>query len=166
MSRAFVKETDGDALADDPLPRPPRQQPCYMTLSGITALKRELDALKEKLAEGTPDSADLSERAALQLTRQRIRELNAILQGAVAVDVSRQSTTEIRFGARVELRDQHGVTHHYQIVGEDEVVPGSGRISWISPLGRELIGLATGDTLTWQRGRQPLTLEVIGFEYA
>lgn len=30
MSRALVKETDGDALADDPLPRPPRQQPCYM----------------------------------------------------------------------------------------------------------------------------------------
>ncbi|MBI2802360.1 MAG: GreA/GreB family elongation factor [Gammaproteobacteria bacterium] len=48
----------------------------------------------------------------------------------------------------------------------DEVAPDAGRISWVSPLGRELIGLAAGDTLTWQRGRELLMLEVLGFEYA
>jgi transcription elongation factor GreB len=162
MSRAFVKEGDGEEL-DDPPPRPARVQPCYMTAEGVAALRRELEQLQAAAAR--PELVpDLTQQAAAQRALRRIRELTQILQEAVPVATGLPHSDHIRFGATVELQDAAGHTHRFQIVGEDEAAPAAGRISWVSPLGRQLIGKAVGDEVVWPRPVGELRLEVLAFE--
>ncbi len=161
MSRAFVKEGDGEEL-DDPPPRPARVQPCYMTAQGVAALRRELEDLQASAPR--PELApDLTQHAAAQRALRRIRELAQILQEVVPVETPRPPSAQIRFGATVELRDATGDVYRFQIVGEDEAAPAAGRISWVSPLARELLGKAVGDEVVWPRPVGELRLEVLAF---
>jgi transcription elongation GreA/GreB family factor len=50
------------------------------------------------------------------------------------------------------LRRQDGERVRYQIVGEDEADPAQGRISYVSPIARLLIGSTVGDLVTLADG--------------
>jgi transcription elongation GreA/GreB family factor len=52
-----------------------------------------------------------------------------------------------RFGSVVVLGRPGGGEVEYRIVGEDEADPARGRISWVSPLARQLIGAEAGDAV-------------------
>ena len=47
-------------------------------------------------------------------------------------------------------------------MGEDEAEPGTGRISWLSPLAEALLDAEPGDEVTWQRPAGKKRLEIIG----
>lgn len=163
MSRAFVKEGDGEAL-DDPLPRPLRVQPCYMTAQGVAVLREELERLQRETPR--PESAaDLTQQTDTRRAQRRILEITQILLEAVPVDVGQQGGDIIRFGATIELGDDSGQRYLFQIVGEDEAAPAVGRISWASPLGRRLIGRVVGDEVVWQRPAGDLQLEILSLSY-
>jgi transcription elongation GreA/GreB family factor len=66
------------------------------------------------------------------------------LRTAEVVAVPESSDT-VRFGASVALEKMDGRRIEYQIVGEDEADPAHGRISYVSPIARLLIGAAVGD---------------------
>ena len=53
----------------------------------------------------------------------------------------------VRFGASVALEKRDGERIEYQIVGEDEADPARGRISYVSPIARLLIGASVGDVV-------------------
>ena len=71
------------------------------------------------------------------------------MDAAVIVDPDTQKGLEkVFFGAWVtvfSLKD--GSEHTYRIVGQDELEPSLGYISWVSPLARALLGKQIGDVI-------------------
>ena len=74
--------------------------------------------------------------------------------------------TKVVFGATVTIYDQQkDVTVTYQIVGEDEAMSDSKKISFNSPLGRALIGRVSGDEFIVKAPKGELTYEVQNISY-
>lgn len=166
MSRAFVKEQDGDEV-DAGLPE--RQQsdhPNYITLRGVEDLKTRIAAMRARRQELETAPEALSAKSELQILKSELSYLEKRLQSAIPVDPAEQAMDVIRFGATVALVDADGARHSFTIVGEDEADVARGRISWVSPLGRELLNRKTGDCLTWHRPAGDLELEVLQFDYS
>ena len=104
-----------------------------------------------------------SARAALQF---RIQELKARLQSAVLVDNSeRRSEGEVRFGARVMVQGDSKQARQIDIVGVDEADATSGRIAFVAPLARALLGKRAGDVVTLRTPRGDEELEVVSVSY-
>ena len=177
MSRAFVKEGDGDESHGDLPELPLSEHPNYVTPRGMALLRARLDgagrrlaALDDELASGeTPDEEPVGERVGIRLERayvqREIRWLQARILGAITIAPERQPADRIAFGARVELVDTSGREHRYRIVGEDEADPERGLISWVSPLARSLHGARVGDSVLWKRPVGDLEVEVLTIDY-
>ena len=147
VSKAFTKE---DGAEDPPFVAPraplPAGAPNYVTPRGFALLRSELASLEASRSsiplEASADAA--SARAALQT---RIQELKARLAGAVLVDPSeRRSSDEVRFGARVMVQGDSPQPRQIDIVGVDEADAASGRIAFVAPLARALLGKRPGDS--------------------
>ena len=65
----------------------------------------------------------------------------------------------------VDVRDQSGERHQFAIVGEDEVDAEKGKVSWVSPLARALIGSGVGDVVLWRRPAGEMELEIEAIRY-
>ncbi|RJF88293.1 transcription elongation factor GreAB [Oleomonas cavernae] len=142
MSRAFVREDDtatGDAE------RPP-VAPHRITPSGLQALQARRLALEG--AEG------------MEAENERSR-LDALIQVADVVPALTVPPETARFGARVVAVDEDDEELAVTLVGEHEADPAAGKINYLSPLGRALIGAAIGDTVIWQRPAGARGLEII-----
>jgi transcription elongation GreA/GreB family factor len=63
-------------------------------------------------------------------------------QRTAEVVASPVSTGKVRFGSSVAFQKRDGEGIRYQIVGEDKAGPASGKISYVSPIARLLIGAA------------------------
>ena len=164
MSRAFVKELDGDA-ADTELPeRVLSQHPLYVSVRGMRKLQetvRDLRARKEKLiAKGE----DLGAQSELRHLDRDLKYYEAYLQHAIEVSPP-PLQDDVRFGAEVELLDEDGKSHRFCIVGEDEACASTGFISWVSPLARSLIGRRVGDVVIWERPAGNVELEITRIAY-
>ncbi len=61
------------------------------------------------------------------------------------IDPKELSGERVIFAATVSLADEDDKIVKYQIVGVDEVDVPAGKISYISPIGRALIGRRIGD---------------------
>lgn len=167
MSRAFVREGDGES---DPgaLPELPiSEHPNYVTPRGMMLLRarlneagRELQAL-DRAVEREAVGARL-ERAHVQ---REIRWLQARILGAITIAPERQPADRVAFGARVEMADDDEREYRYRIVGEDEADPERGLISWVSPLARALHGARVGDSVVWKRPAGDIGVEVLAIEY-
>lgn len=51
------------------------------------------------------------------------------------------------FGASVTIAREDGRRQTFRIVGEDEAAPQDGKISYVSPLARALVGKSVGDVV-------------------
>jgi len=163
MSKAFTSEE----TADDPLvvaPRPPLPAGVsnYVTARGLALLRAELEALErerhELVAAGDPG-------VRLSTLAKRLGELSARITGAVEVDESAHPPDEVRFGATVTVRDANGQQHRYQIVGVDEASAREGRVAFVSPVARALLGRRVGDTTALRTPRGEEELEVVEIRY-
>ena len=144
MSKAFTK----DERPDDPVvvrhrPSLPEGLPNYVT-------RRGLQDLRDLLATTEPGAR----RAELE---QRIA--TAVLAPPPA------DRDEIRFGARVKLRDAAGVPREIQIVGVDEANAGKGLVGFLAPLARALLGRRAGDQVTVHAPGGADELEVVAVNY-
>jgi transcription elongation factor GreB len=161
VSRAFVKE---DAVAA-PLVRPraplPRGVPHYVTPRGLKLLHSERDALTAGLAAGGQADA-ASDAVAL---RARLAELEARIAAAVPVDPAEGAPDVVRFGARVEVRASDGAQRRYRIVGVDEADAAAGRVAFVAPLARALIGKRVGDFAPLQTPRGEDELEIVAVDF-
>lgn len=166
MSRAFTKEDGAEA---PPLVAPraplPAGAPNYVTPRGLALLRAELASLEASRSPiplaASKDAA--SARAALQ---GRIHELKARLSSAVLVDPSeRRSSDEVRFGARVTVQGDAPEPRRIDIVGVDEADATNGRIAFVAPLARALLGKRPGDVVTFRTPRGEEELEVISVAY-
>lgn len=165
MSRAFVKEPEGDQAEEELPERPQSSNPNYITPAGLTRLHERIEALRgrEQVLAASADA--LSAKNELSSLRAELRYLEKRVQAAIPVDPAAQAGDEIRFGATVEVEDETGQRHVFTVVGEDEADPDAGRVSWVSPLGRALLNRRVGDVVQWQRPAGDLELEILSFSY-
>ncbi len=155
--------------------------PVYLTPASAEALRAELrDLLYKKrpemarTAEWAAGNGDRSENADYQYAKRalrrfdsRIRFLSKRLEAAQVVDPVAQGRVaggRVLFGATVTV-DDDGEEKTYRIVGEDETAPKDGRISWVSPLGKALLGKRAGDLVTFVAPMGERELEIVQVDY-
>ncbi len=163
MSRAFVKEGDGDL---DPLPDLPLSpHPNYVTPRGLAALQTRLHALQTTLAalKARAERLDKLPEAAAE---RDIRYIEARLRSALLVDPTTLPLTEVAFGLAVTVADDNGQQTTYEITGEDDADAPLHRIAPQSPLARALIGAQVGDEVTWRKPSGPVRLEILRISHA
>ena len=134
-----------------------------MTPEGERRLRDELAELKNvarpnivREIAAARGHGDLRENAEYHAAKEqqgfiegRIREIEGKLADAQVIDVTRIGRTgRVVFGTTVTLEDcDSGETVRYQIVGEDEADLGVGKISFLSPIGRAMIGKSEEDAV-------------------
>ena len=133
-----------------------------LTYTGLKKLEDELQNLKvvkrkevaQKIKEAR-EQGDLSENAEYDAAKDeqrdieaRIEELEKILKNAEVVDEDEVDIEKISIGCVVELHDcEYDEDVEYSIVGSTEANSLKNKISNESPLGSELLGKKTGDTV-------------------
>lgn len=170
---------DGDD--DDAPPGMAPGTPFYMTPAGHAAMREELRVLwseeRPKVVEIVSWAAalgDRSENADYQYGKRRLREidrrvrfLKTRLKRAEVVDAARQTRRDrVFFGATVttaRLADDSERT--ITIVGVDEADAERGRISWVAPVARALLGKGVGDVAKLRTPQGTEELEVVAIAY-
>lgn len=145
MSRAFVKEDDGDS--EVVAPRPQRQHPYYVTPEGFAQLQERLS--QAQAAGNERDVEQLQER----------------IESAIVLDPKEQKGETAAFGATVTVETPDRKRQTYRIVGEDEADPLSGTISWLSPIAQALLEHRAGDRVVWKRPAGNVALRIISVQY-
>lgn len=154
--------------------------PNYITPEGAKRLAAELDDLlrreRPKIVDEVAEAAaqgDRSENAEyiygkkkLREIDRRIRFLTKRLDAAVVVRPEERREAEgVFFGAWVKVENEEGEAKRYRIVGEDEIEPNLGLISWRSPLGRALLKRKVGDIVVFRRPAGEVELEILDISY-
>lgn len=118
---------------------------------------------------------DRSENSEYLYGKKRLREidkrlgfLEKRLNSLEIVDPTTFSGEAVLFGATVEIEDEEGEAQTWTILGEDEVDTEQRRISYLSPLGKALVGKKVDDTVTFDtpRGRREVTILAVTFPRA
>src|SRR5690348_2642983 len=161
MSRAFVTE---DARAEPPLARSwggavPFGTPNLATPWSAAALADELAALRAE-REGLRNATGGVALGRVATLDAEIRSLEAYLP-TLQVVVPPASPDRAAFGTRVRIEGPTG-ERTVDLVGVDETSPADGRVSFVSPLGRALLGAAVGDTVTVRTPGGDEEWEVLG----
>ena len=157
MSRAFVKESDLEDL--DQLPeRTHSDLPNYITHEGLAHLEQTIEQLKQTI-EQLSSSDQLDAKSQLAYAQRDLRYFEERLQRAIPVDPPEQFD-RVRFGHTVTLLDSGSAEYKFTLVGEDEIDIDAGRISWASPIAKQLINREVGDEILWQRGEEQLNVEI------
>ncbi len=180
MSKAFTKEPDGDDEhdgADEGVTRGGFTN--YITPGGHKRLNDELERLwhvdRPKLVDTIAWAASNGDRSEngdyiygkrkLREIDRRIRFLSKHLDSAVVVDNAGKAHERVYFGATVTVADESGAERTVSIVGVDELDPGRGRVSWISPIATALLKASVGDVVTLRTPRGTEELEIIAIRY-
>ena len=152
----------------------------YITPQGFARIRAEYDELfgveRPKLVETISWAAangDRSENGDYIYGRKRLRELDRrlsylgkVMKAAKVVDpATQQSRDQVRFGAIVEIADEHDRRRTVTIVGDDEADAAAGRIGWSAPLARALLGARVGDERLVHLPAGEKSYEVIAIRY-
>ena len=150
MSRAFVKENDLEHAGIDIPERPVSQLPNYVTPNGHKQLKETIHLIETeiKLIKELEDSPE-NKQNKMKLERD-LRYYLKRFETAILID-KHEENNKVLFGAHVILIDENDETYKFQIVGEDEADIKQNKLSYVSPLAKELIGSSIGDEVIWKR---------------
>ena len=140
MSRAFVKDAD-ESVIDELPDRPISSHPNLVTPEGLAAIEAGFARLQQEHARALASG----DRACLAATSRELRYWRSRRASAQVV-ATPVSPSKVQFGCSVTILRDDGRQQTYRIVGEDEADPSQGTISYVSPLGRALIGKKVGDT--------------------
>ncbi|HWU33604.1 MAG TPA: transcription elongation factor GreB [Methylovorus sp.] len=154
----------------------------YITPEGYATLKAEFEQLykveRPKVVSDVSWAAsngDRSENGDYIYGKRRLRQIDSRLRFlmksmdlAVIVDPKEQQSLEkVFFGAWVSLYSlERDIEHHYRIVGQNELDPTRGYISWISPLARAMLGKQVGDVVRAQTPAGEESYEIIDIRYS
>lgn len=149
-------------------------EPYYLTQDGYNQLKEEyrkltkeekpvlLNQVKEARGKGNLEDNPEYENVRDQqmMLEGRILEIEQILENAKVISSEAHISAAITIGATVtvEIEGSHEI---YQIVGSAEADPGSGKISYESPVGKALLGLKPGDTVSVSLPHAAITYKVV-----
>jgi transcription elongation factor GreB len=172
MSRGFVKEDD----AQTPPIIPPRAAlppgtPNYVTPAGLELLRAELTALEAERAQAEANRDNDTDRThRLSLYNGRIALLAERIASAKVVDPTHQPAHEVRFGATVRLRTvsggKVGAERKFTIVGVDEADIALGKVAFVAPIARAILGVKLQKQASLKLGPQEEVVEVVAISYA
>lgn len=181
MSKAFTKENDTDQEEQDATATPDllSGRKNYMTPAGAQKLRDEFELLMHttrpevvKVVAWAAGNGDRSENADYYYGKRRLREIDRRLRyltrrldALEVIDPASQSFAEVRFGATVELVDEQAKNSTYRIVGIDEIDLSLGHISWVSPIGKALLGARAGDVISLRTPGGLREFEIISVKY-
>ena len=170
MSKAFTKDDAWEEPIIPPRAPIPAGVQNYVTPRGLGLLRTELAALETERHGLEAERADEVEyRRRLAILAGRTRDLTARLASAELVDPRRQPHDEVRFGARVTLRtvsgERAGEERRLEIVGIDEADAARGRMAFIAPIARAILGRGVGDSVALDTPRGRDLLEVVAIDY-
>jgi len=151
----------------------------YITPAGADKLKAELRNLLHlerpelvKVIQWAASNGDRSENGDYIYGKRRLREidrrirfLTQRLEAAEIVDPAQQKKDRVLFGALVTVRDENDVEKKIRIVGQDEIDPSQGWVSWVSPIAHALLNRQTGDTVEYRSPKGIIEIEIIKIEY-
>jgi transcription elongation GreA/GreB family factor len=140
VSRAFVKETEGDT---DGFPdRPISSHRNLVTEAGFAAIESALDRFETEHRT----AVDRGDRQASAAALREVRYWRARRASAEVVKPL-DDTSKVSFGMTVTLRRDDGREQTFKIVGEDEADPSRGTISYVSPLAQAVLTHGPGETV-------------------
>lgn len=159
MSRAFVKEADGDNVLEDLPERPVSPHANLVTPAGLRFLREQVRDLLS-LRNALLNSDDMADKQRLKSVERDLRYFDERASTAIPVDPEAQEGKHVHFGSTVEVLDEGNNPLRFSIVGEDEADVAAGKISWVSPLARALLDAQVDDVVTWRRpaGDKELTV--------
>jgi transcription elongation factor GreB len=112
---------------------------------------------------------EVERRRRREIVTGRLSDLVARIASAEVVDPGRQPHDRVRFGARVTVRSEDGERageeRCLEIVGVDEADASNGRVAFIAPIARAILGLAVGETTSLRTPRGEELLQVMSIEY-
>jgi transcription elongation factor GreB len=145
--------------------------PNYVTPRGLLQLQAELaelEATRAQAAANRDNDTDRSHR--LSLLNGRLALLTDRLATAKVIDPTTQPPGEVRFGATVTLRTLGGGKVGFEraltLVGVDEADVAAGKVGFVAPIARALVGAKLGQTVTLPLGPKPETVEIAHISYA
>ena len=151
----------------------------YITKNGAERLRSEYHELhsveRPKMVETVAWAAsngDRSENADYQYGKRRLREIDRrlyfisdFLESANVVDPTEVTSEKIVFGASVLVEDENGVEKSFRIVGEVEMDVTKGDISYLSPVGKALLGASIDDTVVVRTPKGEKEFTVLKIQY-
>ena len=161
MSRAFVKEESRAVPLVVPRAPLPEGALNYVTPRGLALLCAE----RATVEASRPDPEALDGAGALMVHNARLSALDARIKSAVLLEPERLPRNEVRFSARVTLRNEAGEERTYRIVGVDEADASFGRIAFTAPLALRLSGKRVGDIVSLRSGPGEVDFEIVDIDY-
>ena len=150
MSRAFVKENDLEHAGIDIPERSVSQLPNYVTPNGYNQLKETIHLIETEI-KSIKELEDSPQNKQNKMKLERdLRYYLKRFETAILID-KHEDNNKVLFGAHVILIDENDETYKFQIVGEDEADIKQNKLSYVSPLAKELIGSLIGDEVIWKR---------------
>ena len=147
MSVAFTREEDYEARAADLPDRPISPHPNLVTADGLAAIEAALAEAQAAYAAAQIEGGVSGDRTAMARATRDLRYWSARRGSAQLTEPAHQAG-KVQFGRTVEVERDDGRRQVFRIVGEDEADPAAGRLSYVSPLARGLLGKSVGDAAT------------------
>lgn len=157
------------------------EQKNYITPEGHATLEAEFQQLLKverpevvRVVAWAASNGDRSENGDYIYGKKRLRQIDSRLRFlmqrmdlAVIVDpAAQQGLEKIFFGAWVTLYSLERETEQvYRVVGQDEIEPTKGYISWVSPLAKAMLGKQIGDAIRVQTPKDVERYEVVKVSY-
>ena len=152
-----------------------------MTKAGESLLREELSRLKRKERPKIIDAiatarefGDLKENAEYHaakeqqsLTEARIKDIEVKLANSQVIDIEKiEPSDKVIFGTTITVINlESDKSNKYNIVGEDEADANLGKISYASPLAKQMIGKYEGDIIKVETPGGLTEYEIIKVEY-
>ncbi len=147
----------------------------HLTPEAMQEMKKEIERIETHIRpkaveelRRTREMGDLSENFAYSAAKaklngldMRVLEINERLKNAIPIRRGAASDGGVRIGASVEV-EVNGKTKVYDIVGSQETNPGSGAISYLSPLGAALMGHKPGENVTLSANGKIIAYKILG----
>lgn len=153
----------------------------YITPEGYAALEKEFQYLIKvdrpevvRVVSWAAGNGDRSENGDYIYGKKRLRQIDARIRFLTkrmeaAEIVYSQTQTQLEkvfFGAWVTLFNLSDDSERtVRIVGQDELDPAQGYISWVSPMARALLGKQLGDTVRVETPGARMEYEIIDIRY-
>ncbi len=144
MSVAFTREEDYEARAADLPDRPISPHPNLVTASGLQAIDLALAEAQAAYAAAQTQGGVSADRTAMARATRDLRYWSARRATAQLTEPATEPG-RVRFGGAVTVERDDGRRQTFRIVGEDEADPAAGRLSYVSPLARAVLGKQVGD---------------------
>ena len=152
-----------------------------MTKAGESLLREELSRLKREERPKIIDAiatarefGDLKENAEYHaakeqqsLTETRIKDIEVKLANSQVIDIEKiEPSDKVIFGTTITVINlESDKSNKYNIVGEDEADANLGKISYASPLAKQMIGKYEGDIIKVETPGGLTEYEIIKVEY-